>query len=80
MSSINDDKRIAWIDCAKGIAMLLVILGHTVANNGNAIEQMIRGGIFSFHMPLFFILSCVTFKFSGDNNEFIKKQKKHSGI
>lgn len=44
-------ERIAWIDCAKGIAILLVIVGHTVY------DPRIRGAIFSFHMPLFFMLS-----------------------
>ena len=68
-------ERIAWIDIAKGIAILLVILGHTVDNAtfGNAV---IRGVIFSFHMPLFFILSCTTFKLSTDSNQFVNKAEK----
>ena len=35
-----------------------------------------RGLIYSFHMPLFFILSCTTFRFSTSKDEFIKKTKK----
>ena len=57
--------RIDWIDFAKGITILLVIIGHTV--NG-----WIRGTIFSFHMPLFFILSCATFKYSKSEEQFKK--------
>lgn len=44
-------KRIAWIDIAKGIAILLMIIGHELPSNCH-----LYGLIFSFHMPLFFIL------------------------
>lgn len=56
-NEIEKIKRIEWIDCAKGIAMFLVILGHTVSSDWSSIEKLIRAVIFSFHMPLFFILS-----------------------
>jgi len=46
-----ENKRITWIDAAKGIGILLVFLGHTV------IPEKIFWYIFSFHMPLFFFLS-----------------------
>ena len=49
-------ERVKWVDYAKGIGILLVIIGHTVSN------PVIRGAIFSFHMPLFFILSGYTTK------------------
>ena len=62
-------ERVDWIDIAKGITIILVIIGHTI--NG-----ALRGAIFSFHMPLFFILSCVTFQFSNNNDIFIKKTEK----
>ena len=47
-------KRIEWVDFSKGIAILLVIIGHTIGN------PIIRGVIFSIHMPLFFIVSGYT--------------------
>ena len=50
-------QRLDWLDIAKGIAILLVIVGHTV-NNPSIIRQV----IFSFHMPLFFILAGYTFR------------------
>jgi len=48
--------RIAWIDALKGLGMILVILGHM------SIPEMARQFIFSFHMPLFFIVSGYLFK------------------
>lgn len=45
-------ERIMWVDVAKGLGMLCVILGHSlIAYPG------IAKIIYSFHMPLFFILS-----------------------
>lgn len=71
----KEKNRIDWIDCAKGIGMFLVILGHTISQ-GNATQNLIRGSVFSFHMPLFFILSCATFRFSEDNGQFVQKTKR----
>lgn len=50
-------KRLDWIDIAKGIAIILVIVGHTVSN-----PSPLRHAIFSFHMPVFFILAGYTFR------------------
>ncbi len=77
-SGIKDDtiNRVDWIDCAKGIGMFLVIFGHTVSSAGSNAEQLIRGAIFSFHMPLFFILSCVTFRLSENDSQFMRKTKR----
>ncbi len=47
------NKRLVWVDIAKGIAIILMIVGHEVIGNA-------RVFIFSFHMPLFFILSGFT--------------------
>ena len=50
---MNEDKnRIEWIDIAKGIGIIFVVLGHCVVKT-----DLIHKFIFSFHMPLFFILS-----------------------
>lgn len=67
-------KRIEWIDCAKGIAIILVVVGHTVLNGKYA--SSLRGMIFSFHMPLFFILSCMTFRCSKDMEQYKRKSKR----
>jgi len=52
-------ERIAYLDVAKGIGILLVVLGH------NAVKDYVPGMdqfIFSFHMPFFFLLSGMLFK------------------
>lgn len=67
-------QRIEWIDLAKGITILLVIVGHTVLEGFWG--QIVRGIIFSFHMPLFFILSCATYRTFNTWPQFTKKLKK----
>lgn len=49
--------RIEWIDIAKGIGIILVILGH-LSQHG----QTVRILIYSFHMPLFFFVSGYLYK------------------
>ena len=46
-----ETKRVQWLDIAKGITILLMVLGHT------SIPMKFSNFIFSFHMPLFFIAS-----------------------
>ena len=64
-------ERIKWVDCAKGIAILLVILGHTYN-----VDSLGRELIYSFHIPMFFILSGYTFNPANNFNYFIQKTKK----
>lgn len=45
-------KRYIWVDIAKGIAMIMVIIGHSKLS-----PWLVRQYICDFHMPLFFILS-----------------------
>lgn len=47
-------KYIEWIDIAKGIGILLVIVGHCICPIHSIIDI--------FHMPLFFMISGITFK------------------
>ena len=55
---MNPD-RILYLDIAKGIGILLVILGHNyIKASVPGMEQF----IFSFHMPFFFLLSGMLFK------------------
>lgn len=72
MSKTNT--RINWVDVAKGIAILLVIVGHTFSTR-DLKPQIIRGMIFSFHMPLFFMLSIYTFRPSTSFQQWIQKTK-----
>lgn len=50
------EQRIGWIDFAKGLGIFLVLLGHWYYD-----VFPLRSFIYSFHMPLFFILSGVLF-------------------
>lgn len=45
-------KRIDWIDYAKGLGIILMVMGHYQYLNSD-----INKWIFSFHMPLFFLIS-----------------------
>lgn len=65
-------KRIHYLDYAKGIAIILVVLGH-IFSGGN-----IKTYIYSFHMPLFFIISGYLFNYSNVKSfkEFINKKIK----
>ena len=47
-------KRIEWVDVAKAIGILLVICAHSY------LPQSINTIIYSFHIPLFFVLSGYT--------------------
>ncbi len=63
--------RIEWIDFAKGLTMLLVIAGHSLL-----MESGLRAAIFSFHMPLFFILSGITFHYADSADRLVKNGEK----
>ena len=45
---------ISWIDTAKGIGVFLVVIGHLLYDST---LQTVNTAIYSFHMPLFFIIS-----------------------
>lgn len=64
-----NEKRINWIDVAKGWAIFLVIIGHS------GISQYlcdVYSWIYSFHMALFFILSGYVFS--------VKKYHRYGGF
>ena len=50
------NRRVEYIDIARGIAIILMIVGHVVQNT------FFRHIIFSFHMPLFIIVSGYFYK------------------
>lgn len=59
--------RLQYIDIAKGIAMICIILGHLGNANINRI-------VFTFHVPIFFFITgCFTNK-KRDLNDFIKNK------
>lgn len=51
-------KRITYIDWLKAFAIFLVLLGHSIQNLSAAgMMDGLHGFIYSFHMPLFMMLS-----------------------
>ena len=63
-------KRLEWVDLTKGIAIMLVVIGHMLRGFTSSrmyieyeiIFRYIDYIIYSFHMPLFFIISGVLYK------------------
>lgn len=64
-------KRVAFVDIAKGLAIISVIIGHCVA-----LGSFTRTLIFSFHMPLFFIMTGYTTKLADSWDKLWKKTGK----
>ena len=64
-------QRIGYLDIAKGVGILLVVLGH---NDLNTYASFLYKIIFSFHMPLFFFISGMFFKPEIEIVQLIKKR------
>lgn len=66
-------KRIEYIDIAKGIGIILMVLGHSLGE-----DSSLRAFIYLFHMPLFFFISGVVFneRYFQDTKVLIKNKLK----
>jgi fucose 4-O-acetylase-like acetyltransferase len=64
---MSNNERLVWLDAAKGIGIIFVVMGHI------ATGPLPARFIFSFHMPLFFFLSGVAFNFSRQE-QFIRRR------
>lgn len=79
------NKRLDYLDMAKGIGMLLVLMGHL---QGDAIYQFSPYlqpwcvFIFSFHMPMFFIISGILMAIKNDEAKSFKEiaKRRFKGI
>ena len=73
---MTEQSRVSYIDIAKAIGIYLVILGHVV-NVGTPVKTL----LYTFHMPLFFILSGMTYKLPSGNNwqSILNRVKKYVG-
>ncbi|MGV3119497.1 acyltransferase family protein [Lactiplantibacillus argentoratensis] len=68
-------KRIEWIDIARGITMISVVIGHSLYGYNNG---LLSHFIYTFHMPIFFILTGYLYdEFTIEVQQMIKK-KTHS--
>lgn len=52
----NVRNRIEWVDCAKGLAIILVVYGHALTYFSPNFDSIVHV-VYSFHMPLFFALT-----------------------
>lgn len=65
------DSRLLTVDVARGIGILLVVLGHNAVFRESS--HALYEAIYLFHMPLFFFVSGVTFK-ATSAGEALKKR------
>lgn len=68
----NGQNRIEYFDLAKGIAILCVILAHFPVPE---IPRLLSNICFSFHMPLFFVVSGYFFREKAFPDFFLRKAK-----
>ena len=69
---MKNDNRLDWVDTSKAIGIIFVVWGHTALINTQIINY-----IYTFHMPLFFLLSGLLIKdntMSMPFGDYIKKQ------
>jgi fucose 4-O-acetylase-like acetyltransferase len=69
--TVQMSTRAGWVDAAKGIGILLVVLGH---NQINSFMPVFHQYVYSFHMPLFFMLSGMFFKPQTDFFSLVKRR------
>ena len=65
-----------YIDVARGIAIILVVLGHGISEYETGFTGLEKV-IYSFHMPLFFVISGLVFRLK-DNVSFCAFAKKRT--
>lgn len=82
MNAIQTNQRLEFLDVAKGIGIILVILGHGFRDEMRIVSnfcEFVYQTIYFFHMPLFFVISGFTFgisysKYTNDPLRFLKKK------
>lgn len=73
-------KRILWLDCAKGVGIILVVIGHAIIapiRNEIHILNFIYNSIYYFHMPFMMFLSGVSLEMFKKKHVNIKEQIKN---
>lgn len=70
------DKRVEFIDIARGFAIIFIVCGHTITYSSHC--DLIYKILCGFHVVLFFILSGYTFKIKEDETflKFVEKKFK----
>ncbi|WP_027218079.1 acyltransferase family protein [Butyrivibrio fibrisolvens] len=65
MKAMTNGNRIKWIDYSRVMAICLVVYGHILIRSSSFnshIDNIIMVLIYSFHMPMFFVISGFVFK------------------
>ena len=71
--STTPDSRLLTIDVARGVGILLVVLGHNTMFRESS--PGLYEAIYLFHMPLFFFLSGVTFRLTSPGDTLRKRAR-----
>ena len=66
--------RLKWLDIAKGITIILMVIGHT------SIPDPFSRFIYAFHMPLFFLVSGFLSKKKRSLADWMKKKKRRKSL
>ena len=71
--------RVRWLDRSKGLGIVLVVFGHAWLGIGaagilpaDALFATVETVIYNFHMPLFFLLSGITFEASARRKPLVQ--------
>ncbi len=84
VGNVTSGSRISWIDSIKGFAIICVVIGHVALGylkagtfqSYNDVVEVIRALCYSFHMPLFFIMSGYAFTLAYvDSDGAVKRGK-----
>lgn len=62
MGVSKDKRRVEWLDSLRAVAVLLVVLGHVAHIWSDGCMSYLARGIYLFHMPLFFMISGITYE------------------
>ena len=71
---MENSEHLWWIDSAKGIGVILIVLGHLLYDSSHDVLNQI---IYSFHVPMFFILAgfvCRHRKGIAEKVKFLRKK------
>lgn len=66
---MNSENRLQYVDIAKGIGMICIILGHLSESNINRI-------VFTFHVPIFFLITGYFINSNSSIRNFVKNKVK----
>ncbi|MFR5057632.1 acyltransferase family protein [Faecalimonas umbilicata] len=61
---MGDKERVLWLDYAKGLLIIFVVLGHVMPENA-----LMHSWIYSWHMPAFFVLNGILLSYT----QYVKK-------